>query len=264
MNQTKIEWATHSWNPIAGCQKVSEGCRNCYAERSAARVRKLSLKDSPTWRAYDSVLTLEGKWNGKACVIESRLDEPLCGSGYKIFVCSLSDLFQSAITDAQIHRILDVVTDNPQHTYYILTKHPDRMAHIMKERPSVAQHIWCGTSVENQRAYDERMPHLYDTPAAVRFISAGPLLGEIKMHGVLPDWVIVEGESGPRARPMRIEWVRSLRDQCVINSVPFYFKQWGEWAPGLADQEHNILRVGKFAAGRELDGQEWSEGPNVS
>lgn len=259
---TKIEWTDEVWNPVTGCSKVSEGCKNCYAERFSHRFG-WTKKPWTVGNASENVKVHPG-----------RLEQPLqWRKPRKIFVNSMSDLFHEQVPFEFIDKVFSIMALVPQHTFQILTKRPERMkeyiAHRAAKEFSHLKHIkwplpnvWLGVSVENQKAADERIPLLLDTPAAVRFLSCEPLLGPVDLerpvpgsrpvNGVYPpwmihllDWVIVGGESGPGARPMHPDWVRSLRDQCQQAGVPFFFKQWG----------------GKKKAGRLLDGEEWNELP---
>jgi protein gp37 len=289
---TKIEWTQKTWNPVRGCSRISEGCRNCYAEKIAARFG--GCKESG---GYGSSLVLEGlpffgfvdtdgRWNGRVELVESMLDGP--GTPLRTrkpatwFVNSMSDLFHHALPEGDIRRVFRAIQQCQHHTFQILTKRAERMAEIMpgvlewlahfapvgqgydqRWNASPIPNAWLGVSVENQAAADKRIPLLLQTPAAVRFISAEPLLGAVDLSRYLYrtavldsyhgdgiayykprlDWVIVGGESGPGARPMHPDWARSVRDQCVAAGVPFFFKQWGEWIPsGSGDASH--LREG--------------------
>lgn len=277
MADTKIEWADKVWNPVTGCSKVSQGCKYCYAERLANRF----------WgkRKFTDVICHE-----------DRLEEPLkWRKPALVFVNSMSDLFHDDVPLGFINRVWTKMIESPQHTYMVLTKRPKRMLHVLGNY-AIQPNIWLGVSCEDQRAADERVPLLLQTPAAVRFVSCEPLLGKINLYWLRGeeksdsvgrkynkalngmeqlDWVIVGGESGPGARPMHQDWVRHLLDQCLGYGVPFFFKQWGEWMPagqGIAEnvkkeQLHHFddwsvsARVGKKAAGRLLDGREWNEFP---
>lgn len=243
-DKTHIEWTDATWNPVTGCSKVSQGCKFCYAERDWAR---LSANRNTRYfgRAFtdvachDSVLVAPLHWR------KSR----------RIFVNSMSDLFHEAVPNAFIERVLTITVHAKQHTFQILTKRPQRMHDVMRRWTDMngrAQpNLWLGVSVEDQTTADERIHLLLRTPAAVRWISAEPLLGQINvgpylsrtnMPGLrmmpgfsdpLPsiNWVVSGGESGSNARPSHPDWFRSLRDQCQAAGVPFLFKQWGEWAP---------------------------------
>jgi protein gp37 len=243
---TKIEWTNETWNPTTGCDKVSQGCKNCYAETVAKRFwveRKFT-----DVQMHEERLTIPMKWK-----------QPKM-----IFVDSMSDLFHEAISFEFINHVFTVMSDVDQHIYQVLTKRPKRMLeffewksklHNFKWQPS--NNVWLGVSCENQETADERIPLLLQVPAAVRFLSCEPLLGKIDLQQVKVKflnaefiidvlegttfskgdtqeihWVIAGGESGHDARPMHPDWVRSLRDQCNATDVPFFFKQWGEWANG--------------------------------
>jgi protein gp37 len=295
---TKIEWAAFSWNPITGCTKVSEGCRNCYAERQAKRFA--GRAGYPAEHPF--AVTLH----------PDQLDKPLhWRKPRRIFVCSMSDLFHPDVPDEFINRVLNVVGDADQHTFQILTKRPERMAayfarHVelgatydilnRRQRAYLLENLWLGTSIEDQRTADERIPHLLRCAAARRFVVYEPALGPVNFlrpeawwlgpptqaHGMHQglDWVIAGGESGPKARPAHPDWFRSVRDQCQEAGVPFFFKQWGEWVvPNAtvsemefvpkfkAGRQHPFddgpiaMRVGKRAAGRLLDGVEHNAYP---
>lgn len=345
---TKIEWTDETWNPIRGCSRVSEGCRNCYAEKVAYRF-------SDAGRPYHGLVGIGGKWNGKIKFVEEHLLDPLrWKKPRRIFVNSMSDLFHENVTDAMRDQIFAVMALCPQHTFQVLTKRPERMlAYLTQQASEELQqdgrqlmvemaietllqqaiscdfvkwplaNVWLGVSVEDQKTADERIPLLLQTPAAVRFLSCEPLLGPINLaprsrllapvghcpgcvsgDGAGPgdhalgsvehpvndlDWVIVGGESGPGARPMHPDWARSLRDQCEAAGVPFFFKQWGELAPGAQGAKYGntklamridrggrnltdlpglwdasdalFYRVGKKAAWHLLDGKEWRQFP---
>lgn len=232
-----IEWTDATWNPVTGCTKITSGCLHCYAARFSERFRGVS--GHPFEMGFDLTLRPE------------RLDQP---SRWKrprmIFVNSMSDLFHKRIPRDFIDCVFDTMERASWHTYQILTKRSSLMRayltrrYVESEAPS---HIWFGVSVEDSSATG-RIDHLRQTPAAVRFISAEPLIGAIgpvRLDGI--HWVIAGGESGPNARPTNIEWARELRDVCTSRGVPFFFKQWGGIRPK--------------SGGRSLDGREWSEFP---
>ena len=238
-----IEWTDATWNPTTGCDKVSPGCKNCYAERMAARLKAMG---QPRYRngfeltLQDDVVTLPLRWR------KPRL----------IFVNSMSDLFHDSVPTDFIRRCFDVMNEARHHIYQILTKRPERALEIAGVLPW-AENIWLGTSVESSR-YICRVSTLQQVPALVRFLSVEPLLSrisELPLESI--DWVIVGGESGPNARPMNPEWVRILRDQCVAGGVPFFFKQWGAFGP---DGMHRS----KKANGREIDGRSWNQLPEAA
>lgn len=272
MGKTSIEWTDCSWNPVVGCTEVSPGCANCYAARLAAtRLKNLldyqGLITSPAalHSELDKTESVKPRWNGMVRLLEDRLQEPLhWKKPRKIFVCDMADLFHESVPEEYIDRVWAVMAMKRRHTFQVLTKRPKRMQeylnfHSRDVRVSLAPfripgittaeaehwvpiledymrrplpNVWLGVSVENQHFADERIPLLSDTPAAVRFLSCEPLLGNLNLQwstGI--HWVICGGESGTNARPMHPDWARSLRDQCQSAGVPFFFKQWGEFAP---------------------------------
>lgn len=322
MGDTTIEWTDKVWNPVTGCSKVSEGCRNCYAERVFPRAygdQRIEIGGESRPRTFADIV-----------LHRDRLDQPLhWKKPSRIFVNSMSDLFHEAVPDFFIEDVWAVMMASPWHTFQILTKRPERMKVFLENQDwervgrlvvqyshkaaylaleckargeRIMPHIWLGVSVEDQKTADERIPLLRKTSAAVRFISVEPLLGQINLClspggveiGI--NWVIVGGESGSKARPMHPDWARSIRDQCQAGGVLFFFKQWGEWEPvapiydeddkhihrvNRADPDRCVVldrmglqwpefqpppgtwmmeRVGKKAAGRLLDGREWSDG----
>jgi len=244
---SRIEWTDVTWNPTRGCSRVSPGCEHCYAERQAHRMNHPG-------GAYEGLTRMTARgpaWTGDVRLVKDQLDAPLRWKKPRmVFVDSMSDLFHSHLSGGQIVEVFSAMAAAPRHTYQILTKRPRRMAVWSKiYEDLIGPHLWFGASVEDQERADERIPWLGVTPTAVRFLSCEPLLGplELDLDGI--SWVIVGGESGPGARPMDGAWVRSIRDQCVRESVPFFFKQWGG--------------VRKKATGRELDGRTWDEMPAV-
>lgn len=359
---TKIEWTEATWNPIVGCQITSPGCTNCYAMRMAHRLA--SNPSTPHYHGTTKTVNGNPVWTGKmALAPESVLFAPLKRKKpTTYFVNSMSDLFAENVPDDWIDRVFAVMALCPQHRFQVLTKRADRMWSYMQPRPSARgtsvqdrlwyihhamksftpgytqfvrfwplPNVWLGVSVEDQRRAEERIPDLLDTPAAVRFISAEPLLGPVDLtqitiaashgdpalhldalagrvglFGDLNDasssersdgpsdcarlnWIICGGESGPGARLMHPDWARSLRDQCVEAKVPFFFKQYGDWAvvETLPSQDYDLTawpdgsigdgnandnggfgqtlrRVGKKSAGRLLDGRRWDQMPETS
>lgn len=240
--QSKIEWTEATWNPVTGCDKVSPGCARCYAETFAERFR--GVPGHPYEQGFDLKLWPE------------RLRLPTTWKKPKtIFVNSMSDLFHSGVPDDYIAMVFDEMARADWHTYQVLTKRPERAATLSPRLPW-PQHVWMGTSVENQR-WTSRVDALRRTRAAVKFLSCEPLLGPLQLDLAGIDWVIVGGESGHGARPMRADWARDVRDQCRVAGVPFFFKQWG------AHNESGI-RVGKTKAGRLLDGRTWDEMPKIA
>jgi protein gp37 len=283
--KTNIEWADATWNPIVGCSKCSPGCKNCYAEKMAVRLAAMGKT------AYKEVIK-DKHWNGKT-VMQSvgKRDRPLeQKKPRRIFVCSMGDLFHESVPDEWINIVLIIMARNPQHTFLLLTKRAQRMHTFLcgASAPQTKKIKWplpnvhIGVTVCTQDEVDEKIPLLLGTPAARCFISVEPMLEEIDLSGYYPkefrvfaithpDHVICGGESGPNARPLHPEWVRSLRDQCVAAGTPFLFKQWGEWWPAgkrIVENRDMILwgkeamyKVGKKAAGRELDGEIWDQYP---
>jgi len=255
---TKIEWAEESWNPVTGCTPISEGCVHCYAKRMAQRLkgRYGYPEDEPF----------------KVTVHPDRLDQPLKWKKSRmIFVCSMGDLFHSAVLFDWLFKILCVIENSPEHIFLILTKRPahmlvqlEKMLHYWdKADQQIFPNLWLGVTAENQQRADERIPILLQIPAAKRFVSIEPMLGPVDISSALPietiggvemetwlDWVILGGESGPGARPLHPDWARSVRDQCQAAGVPFFFKQHS-----AADKIIYHFRR------RLLDGREWNERP---
>lgn len=223
MAKSSIEWTDKVWNPVTGCTKVSAGCANCYAETFAHRGM--------------------GQWKGRKFedvrIHNDRLNQPWhWRKPARVFVNSMSDLFHEDVPDDFINAVWRVMAENAQLTFQVLTKRPERML----EFGTGNHNIWLGVSVENQKAADERIPLLFQTPAAVRFLSVEPMLESIRLPWAKPGviifkndekippslhWVICGGESGPKARPFNIDWARDLRDQCKAVGVPFFMKQMG-------------------------------------
>lgn len=335
---SKIEWTHHTFNPWRGCTKVSAGCDNCYAEKMSRR--------------NPDVLGVWGKHGTRVVASDAMWREPLkwnraaeqAGERHRVFCASLADVFEApetmpaeswnAVLDAR-RRLFVLIRKTPHLDWLLLTKRPENVTTMALDffgDSDWPANVWIGTSVEDQKTADERIPELLNIPAKVRFLSIEPLLGPVDLSrwlvpwnravdhsgafpnhilgprddGMYPmdcdcgwsnenddhiDWVIVGGESGPNARPMHPDWVRSIRDQCVAAGVPFFFKQWGEWVGGKRPDSnpanltklHNgkitdialkrvrhwfdgvdfSERVGKATAGRLLDGREWNELPEA-
>jgi protein gp37 len=234
--RSRIEWTQATWNPVTGCTKVSQGCKHCYAERLA---RRLAAMGNPRYRRgfavtlHPDLLELPLRW------AEPRL----------IFVCSMSDLFHEAVPLEFIRAVFETMVRARRHTFQVLTKRADRLVRLAPELPW-PENVWVGVSVERQD-YVWRVGLLRQVPARVRFLSCEPLLGplELDLSGI--QWVIVGGESGPGARPLRPEWVRSIRDQCLAAGVAFFFKQWG----GVHDKGGGPRAL--------LDGRIWHQWPQV-
>jgi Bacteriophage protein gp37 len=268
---SKIEWTTHTFNPWWGCTKVSEACKHCYAETWARRVGQNIWGPKSQRRVMsENHWSQPLKWNREAEGVDERP---------RVFCASMADVFEDR-DELQPHRarLFELIEQTPNLDWLLLTKRPQnvgRMAHWTKEWP---ENVWLGTTVEMQHRAEELLPYLEAIPAKVRFISAEPLLGPLSIQPWLSttiDWVITGGESGPKARPASPEWFRSLHAQCMESEVAFHFKQWGDWAPGQAENlpAHRIkraedgtkmYRVGKKAAGRTLDGQYHDGLPKVS
>ncbi len=237
MNKTAIEWTDSTWNPATGCIEISRGCDNCYARRFSERFR--GVAGNHFEMGFDLALRPE------------RLNQPLTWkTPRRVFVNSMSDLFLKDIPRTFVDQVFDTMEAAHWHQFQVLTKRSSLMRdHLIQRYPEGRgpDHIWCGVSIEDRQA-TSRIRHLQAMPAGTRFLSIEPLLGpvgQIDLTGI--DWVIVGGESGPGFRPMEIEWVREVRDQCVAQGVAFFFKQWSGF------------RVKKM--GRLLDGREWSQFP---
>ncbi|MCI0704402.1 MAG: phage Gp37/Gp68 family protein [Planctomycetia bacterium] len=239
-DHSRIEWTDTTWNPVRGCTKISPGCKHCYAATFAERFR--GVKGHPYEQGFDLRLVPE------------KLTEPfLWPARRRVFVNSMSDLFHVDVPDEYIVRVARVMETANWHTYQVLTKRSERMAELLRTKLRFAAelpHVWWGVSVENQRHGLPRIEHLRFAPAAVRFLSVEPLLedlGEVNLTDI--HWMIVGGESGHGARPMALEWVRSLRDQCRKTGVSFFFKQWGG--------------VRKNETGRKLDNRTHDDQPET-
>ena len=241
-----IEWTDATWNPVSGCRIVSPGCTNCYAMRMAARLQAM---DHP---AYRGVVRKSGDrqvWTGRLHLNESALEAPKrWKQPRRIFVNSMSDLFQDGVPSDFIGRVWSVMESTPQHVFQILTKRPENMARTIRESGlATLPNVWLGASVENAE-HVWRVASLRDCPSAIRFISFEPLIGpvgKVDLTGI--HWAIVGGESGPRARVMDQAWVDEIARQCRTKRVAFFFKQWGG--------------TNKKAAGRTYRGRLWNEFP---
>lgn len=237
-DKSSIEWTDATWNPVTGCTKISPGCDNCYAERFAERFR--GVLNHPYECGFD--LTLRPQ----------RLEQPLTWrSPRMVFVNSMSDLFHKKVPADFVSNVFDVMESANWHVFQVLTKRSSRLRDFVNSRyhrRHPPAHIWLGVSVEDG-ARKSRIAHLRDSKAAVRFLSLEPVIGPIgklELSGI--HWVIAGGESGPRARPLKPEWIRDIRDQCVDADVRFFFKQWGGIRPK--------------SGGRILDDKEWNEFPD--
>lgn len=228
-----IEWTDATWNPVTGCTKISPGCKHCYAERMAKRLASMG---QPRYR------------NGFQLTLQPDVvDQPLSWKKPRlVFVNSMSDLFHDAVPLSYLQRVFQVMAEARWHVFQVLTKRSERLAEIAN-RLVWPSNVWMGVSVESED-YTYRIDDLSGIPAAVKFLSVEPLLGPIKSLSLENiDWVIVGGESGPHARPIDPNWVRSIRNDCVTEGVPFFFKQWGG--------------TRKSTTGRVLDGRTWDELP---
>ena len=231
--KSTIEWTESTWNPLTGCSKVSPGCKYCYAERMAKRLKAMG---SANYR------------NGfKLTMHPHVLDAPLrMRKPQMIFVNSMSDLFHEDVPLEFIERVFDIMVRASRHQFQILTKRAERLEKLHKKLPW-PENVWMGVSVETEK-YKSRMDHLRGIDARIKFLSLEPLLGpvpNVNLEGI--DWVIVGGESGPGARPLEPEWITDIRDQCVRANIPFFFKQWGG--------------VFKKKNGRLLEGRTWDQLP---
>ena len=260
MGKTKIEWTEYSWNPVTGCTPISEGCQNCYARRMAKR-----LAGRCGYPADDPF---------RVTLHPERLGEPLrWRKPSRVFVCSMGDLFHPDVQPIWLSMIFNVIRECPQHTFMVLTKRPEialeHLGNAMLQPYFGLPNLWIGVTAENQQRADERIPILLQTPAAVRFISIEPCLGPVDLSYYLPknpkkncpenilpyynshglNWVICGSETGPLARPMKEEWVKNIKDQCVGADVPFFYKQ-------------KIVNGQKVAL-PELEGKQWAEFPEV-
>ncbi|MCP5197000.1 MAG: phage Gp37/Gp68 family protein [Gammaproteobacteria bacterium] len=241
--QSTIEWTEQTWNPTTGCTKISPGCKHCYAEGMALRLHAMGAA------GYERSFQLT--------MHPSRLEQPLRRKKPTVyFVNSMSDLFHEDLPPAFLEQVFTVIQQTPQHTYQILTKRADRLPDYFAHNPC-PPNVWLGVSVEDRRYGLPRIAHLRPVNARIRFLSIEPLLedlGELDLTGL--HWVIVGGESGPKARPMKLEWVENIRQQCEEQNIQFFFKQWGRWG---ADGK----RRSKKANGRLLAGRTWDDMPQL-
>lgn len=240
-SDSQIEWTEKTWNPVTGCTKISPGCKHCYAEVMAQRLRAMGAA------GYEDGFRLT--------LHPDRLAQPLQRKkGTVYFVNSMSDLFHEAVPDEFIDRVFDTIRRTPQHTYQILTKRADRLPDYFARR-NCPPNVWLGVSVEDRAYGRPRIDFLRQVDAGIRFLSIEPLLedlGDLDLNDI--DWVIVGGESGPKARPMRPEWVDSIKRVAEAAGVAFFFKQWGGWgADGV--KRH------KKANGRLFQGRTWDAYP---
>lgn len=243
MTTTSIEWTEQTWNPTVGCTKISPGCKHCYAESMSRRLQAMGT------RGYENGFELT--------LLPSRLGEPIKRKTPTVyFVNSMSDVFHEGVPFEFIDRIFDTIRQTPWHTYQILTKRADRMAAYFTNRQA-PRNAWLGVSVEDREYGVPRIDYLRTIDAQVRFLSIEPLLeslGEINLESI--HWVIVGGESGPKARPMQEPWAEEIRIQCEDKDIAFFFKQWGGWG---ADGKKRA----KKQNGRELKGRIWDGMPTL-
>lgn len=307
-SQHKIQWLNlpgykgETWNPIIGCSKISDGCKNCYAEKMAMR-----LQHMPQAAYYSGVLLFkpihdkEG-WAGNTVFVESQLTKPATWKSPRvIFVCSMGDLFHETVSFAAIDQVFEQMMLHPRHIYIVLTKRAKRMAEYFMGNEGLGSylhsesraHIFLGVTAENQEQAEKRIPFLREIRAAVKFVSIEPMLGPVDLINLNSgrtdafnpadagiNWVICGGESGHNARPVHPDWVRSLRNQCQAAGVPFFFKQWGEHKPfGTTDgrqimpfgymkynteTKEGFIKVGKHNSGNLLDGVKWEQYPEIN
>lgn len=279
---SKIEWTDHTFNPWTGCTKVSPGCDHCYAEGWAKRSGTVQWGDAPRRRTTEANWRLPLKWNAQA---ERE------GRRFRVFCASLADVFDNAAPPAWRADLMSMVVRTPHLDWLLLTK---RIGNAKRMLSNASMHdgllltandeyrppanLWVGATIVNREEMLRDAPKLKATPAAVRFWSVEPLLEDLGVipRDLMPDWVIVGGESGPGARPMSPDWARRLREQCAVAGVPFLFKQWGEWLPMLGQAEGAPVRqktttpdgwvmgwAGKKAAGRLLDGRTHDHFPHA-
>lgn len=235
MKPTKIEWTQASWNPTIGCDKVSSGCKNCYAQAMAKRLQAIGNPDYKDGFAFK--------------MLPQRLDEPKRNKKPTLyFINSMSDLFHQKMDFGFLERVMQVIADTPHHQYQILTKRPHTMKEYFSKR-EIPPNVWLGTTVESSKV-KSRIDLIRDLSASVKWLSCEPLisdLGELDLRGI--DWVIAGGESGANARAMKEEWVLNIKRQCEVQNVAFFFKQWGAWgSDGVkrSKKENGALLGGKI------------------
>lgn len=252
-----IEWTDHTFNPWWGCIKVSPGCKYCYAETWAARYGHNVWGPGKIRRTFgDKHWEEPRKWNRTASELGRRM---------RVFCASMADVFEdNPNIEAEREKLWRLIEETPMLDWLLLTKRPENMLLFSPWNDLWPANVWAMTSVENQEEAEKRIPELLKAPALVRGLSVEPLIAPVDLGPWISEvqWVIVGGESGFNARMMEPDWVRNLRDQCQDWGVPFFFKQWGEWA--LDDTTQMMRRVGKKSAGRLLDGRLWDELPRVT
>ncbi len=287
-DRTHISWADTTWPVTVGCDKVSPGCYDCYAMRDARRME--SNPNPKISSVYSGLVTKQANgilnWTGTVKTLPERLGDPAHWKDHRdIFVCSQSDLFHEDVPGAFIGQIFSAIWNYSWHTYYILTKRPERLLELLQEDPPEGRrdfnatnfpHVIVGVSAEDQDAAEQRLPLLTQVPLPANqlFVSAEPLIGSLDLSRWIDQigWVIVGGESGKHARPMHPDWARSLRDQCLVSGTAYHFKQWGEWATMRPERGRpetctlggtTFYRIGRRRAGRVLDGQYWNARPGA-
>lgn len=261
---SRIEWTDHTFNPWWGCVKVSPACKNCYAEAWAKRVGAAVWGPGSDRRFFGDAHWSEPlRWNKEA---------ERSGRRHRVFCASMADVFEDRRDlDAWRERLAGLIELTPWLDWLLLTKRPEAAPGLAPWGTLWPKNVWLGTTAETQAWVERRLPALVAVPAHVRFLSCEPLLANLDLSLWLEPhihWVIAGGESGPRSRPTDPDWFRSLRDQCVSARVPFHFKQWGNWIPADGDAKiariigtTPLMRVGKKAAGRSLDGITWDQLP---
>lgn len=256
MAETQIEWTDATWNPVAGCSVVSEGCTYCYATQMAKRLEAMGVEK------YKGLTRKSGKkvlWTGTIKENAASLSIPhKWKKPRKIFVNSMSDLFHDDVSEDFILSVWDVMRKTPRHHYQILTKRPERMLRVVLDKiKDVLPNVWLGTSVENDEVTD-RINRLREVPSTIRFVSFEPLIGAVGRVDLTDiHWAIVGGESGNGARPIKENWIDEIHDQCNAYDTAFFFKQWGAW--GKDNQKRS-----KKANGREYRGRTWDEMPEFN
>ena len=256
MAKTQIEWTDATWNPVAGCTLASSGCKHCYAMNMTKRLEAMGVDK---YKGLTKTIGRKVIWNGKVREDIDSLSAPhRWKKPRKIFVNSMSDLFHEQVSEQFIVSVWKVMEQTPHHNYQILTKRPERMREMLtKTLQTVLPNVWLGTSVEDQSVTD-RITHLQETPATIRFISFEPLIGSVgfvNLKGI--HWAIVGGESGNRARPIKEEWIDEIHSECKFYDTAFFFKQWGAW--GADNQKRS-----KKANGRKYRGKTWDEMPLIN
>jgi protein gp37 len=270
-----IEWTHHTFNPWWGCTKVSPGCKNCYAEIFSHRIGQDIWGPRADRRFFGDAHWREPiKWNREAARADTRR---------RVFCASMADVFENRTELAPVReRLWQLIADTPALDWLLLTKRPEHALTYAPWGRAWPENVWAGVTAENQRWAGKRIPLLLQIPTLIRFVSCEPLLGPVDLSKWITgerriSWVIAGGESGHKARPMNPEWARALRDQCRAAAVPFHFKQWGHWRPdhgnaaparrrlSVEDSDGRaitLVRMGKHAAGRDLDGRTWDEFPS--